>query len=1161
MRLVAERICIRISSAAAAAPPQDPGRSIQPTTSPAIPDTARTAPGPLQSLAAAWPKLRQVMRCGKARSRASLRTAAAELLAEERVTFGRALLSKRAGSVDDIGLSEGEQSYQRCVALRDACAAGTVMEWYWPQWKGQELQSQMELLIGRAGGRVASGPEGPHHPGSLQLGPSSPGLACIQPIFFMALSSGWTLTEALDGFGTLGAGRYSVSGRVFLCDSGRSEPAGTRWPVAFQHGTNTYEVCTSDRTIKWVKAWYCMPGGSGPWGCLTPRKRRPDGTPVFTRFLPDFIRLPTRADGSVKYPENGAAFVVEAEQAWLTRVQGLDSTTRAIVSGRLVIPRLSWPERRVWGKNHDSWELNDDAKRALGPKLAEYIDRGVFEWVSPDDPFPPVAISPLAAVDKSSPPWWRLIADARRPNEGVADWPVKYTTAAELGMLLEYGDYLFAEDLDGAYHNSCKPGCNSDRTWVTVMRPGPDGAPSEFRRLSVGCTSKTCLGYCDRSMAGVRVEGQLYRICCAHFGEKTAGSPLACLVNAFRRHVRARRSGWRPTVVPGEGSGAIFSVAWCDDTVYVVKNERHGTCGGEASLCATCLFAKTEGTAAQAFVREESRILHLKLADDKRQVVSQRVTYTGVIIDTIAGRLFCPEIKRLGVLVRVGDLASGGLRSARALAGVRGKLLHYANCIPYIRVYAVYFSTLIGTEADPDWDRPVLLPPDIATLAGEIMGIVERNHPLGQPLWPLVPSSLFALFRGEGPQRTRARQRAGTRKVILLEWDSSPYGWGGYLHWDDTKELLIGTFETVDDAQVRREAMGGLLMLQAAALLTDCHGAVILHRNDAVGALAALRKGSFRSPELQSIAMRFNTLAESLQSEHYFLHSPGVDLIADGIDDASRDGALQLLYPACTMHMRKLLAATAEAHGWRLSLDLFATEANAVTPRYFARFAEPGCEACDAWSVTSWGESRCPACKAMHREVVLAFPPLSLIRRFVQKADADAVRGLAVVPFAPMAAYWPRLLRAAVPHPRSGHLFHRLRTSGRLLEGDAKLNVTSIAVFAVDFGQGPLAGTDGPRALTTPCAGAFDRRGRLALRSHEEQQDQDAAKAALDAHLRDRADGPFDRSRHAALGPPGGGPDQRGPSRCGRGPLGSGNDAHFAGRGTSPLRPSEGGGR
>ena len=65
----------------------------------ATPDAARTAPGPLESLAAAWPKLQQVMRCGKARSRASLRTAAAELLAEERVTFGRALLSKRAGSV------------------------------------------------------------------------------------------------------------------------------------------------------------------------------------------------------------------------------------------------------------------------------------------------------------------------------------------------------------------------------------------------------------------------------------------------------------------------------------------------------------------------------------------------------------------------------------------------------------------------------------------------------------------------------------------------------------------------------------------------------------------------------------------------------------------------------------------------------------------------------------------------------------------------------------------------------------------------------------------------------------------------------------------------------------------------------------------------------
>jgi hypothetical protein len=49
-----------------------------------------------------------------------------------------------------------------------------------------------------------------------------------------------------------------------------------------------------------------------------------------------------------------------------------------------------------------------------------------------------------------------------------------------------------------------------------------------------------------------------------------------------------------------------------------------------------------------------------------------------------------------------------------------------------------------------------------------------------------------------------------------------------------------------------------------------------------------------------------------------------------------------------------------------------------------------------------------------HREVVFAYPPSHLIRSFVRKAMADGVRGLVLVPMAVTAAYWGRLMEAAI---------------------------------------------------------------------------------------------------------------------------------------------------
>ena len=151
------------------------------------------------------------------------------------------------------------------------------------------------------------------------------------------------------------------------------------------------------------------------------------------------------------------------------------------------------------------------------------------------------------------------------------------------------------------------------------------------------------------------------------------------------------------------------------------------------------------------------------------------------------------------------------------------------------------------------------------------------------------------------------------------------------------------------------------MAFKAASQLADISRVVVLHRSDCVGALAALRKGSYASSAasrpLQDIAVRFTQRCARLRTENYFLHVSGEILVAEGVDDSSRGVARQVAFPACTQRMRDLLRDEAALHGWELTVNLFASEVNAVTPRFYSLFAEPGSEAVDALSVQDWDGS------------------------------------------------------------------------------------------------------------------------------------------------------------------------------------------------------------
>jgi hypothetical protein len=122
--------------------------------------------------------------------------------------------------------------------------------------------------------------------------------------------------------------------------------------------------------------------------------------------------------------------------------------------------------------------------------------------------------------------------------------------------------------------------------------------------------------------------------------------------------------------------------------------------------------------------------------------------------------------------------------------------------------FAALFSSVIGSELDPDLDRVIPLPPAVGEADVFIRGVLEDFATCGRPLWPFGPSTLHAAFlAGE----------TGSARIAVITWDSSLHGRGAVLRWWDnrTGTVIIVTLPDSDDMQhqVRREALGGILAL------------------------------------------------------------------------------------------------------------------------------------------------------------------------------------------------------------------------------------------------------------------------------------------------------------------------------------------------------------
>jgi hypothetical protein len=700
----------------------------------------------------------------------------------------------------------------------------------------------------------------------------------------------------------------------------------------------------------------------------------------------------------------------------------------------------------------------------------------VLETVDPRFPAPSI-VEPLGVVPKNGDPPFRLITDSRRGNKSLAKWPVKFTTVTGLLRRVQYGDFGIGSDVRDAYHCFPKGGCGGGAYKVRLVFVKKNGSREWRWTTRLGCTPETCTGTCDKARSGIELDGMLARFATAHFGETPAGSPLGVLMLELRRYF-ARRASFRGGVsgsaaVPG--GGRVDSASWVDDLHLLFKSPYHGRCGGTAANCSTCL-----GNQALANSLEEHWLwlaaeLGLPLSADKRQRAAQMWEYSGIIFDTIRGLLLIPDRKLTKVVDSLSGVASSLQVTARELASVAGRLLHYSLCVQHLRPFVPFFWAILGCEGEPDYDRDIVVSAELRSLCSYLISSVQTYAPRGVSIWPFVASSLYAaLLRGD----------ARAARVVAISYDASiksGRGAGLQTSQDPSLRIFSGTYPPGSDCsvQVHNEGHACALALEAAGRLVDLTDSVIIFRNDCAPALAALERGSSTSPELQRHAMAVAKMCAAYNATCLFLHVPGSTLMAKGIDAASREGAERIRGPACGPELRDIIRNFAAKFHWSISVDLFASAENAITPRFSSLHPEPGAEAVDALSVPSWNASLCPSCSGCHREVFFAFPPSGLLHPFVAKARADGARGLVLTTTAVTGDHWSSLVQAAIPV--DGRPYLALKHPLRLLRHHGSFFASELALFAVDFGQRALDPHPiDSRPMLPPCPAAAAARPRAA---------------------------------------------------------------------------------
>ena len=1048
----------------------------------ALPPRAQTHPPPLNpgpdplrpslsDLAAASPHIASIRRSLTNPRVATFNNAASLYAAAIRVACASAFLEARAAAAPGADRDRATAAADRASALRAEAAAlvAALALVTSARARAQTLAQARSarlstLLLGVLGPTPASAsvhliPEPPpRRPGALVAFEHSSHM-CMA-----ALSAGWDLADALHLWSQVDLGRFSESGRTFLPGPATPQSIPRDWAatevrhISRSPGEAALSVYISGNQV-------CAIVSSKPLRI----RRTAQGARLQIHDLPSFIALPRDESGRPIIPKSRVTALVEAQLAWHTELGALDALSSTITGGLLVMPKISTPSQRVARRNHPSWEDDPAAQEALGPIIAKWLAQGVLEYVQWDDRRP-VLLQPCGAVPKGSAPFYRLITDARFGNTMYSDWGVSYKSAADLSASVHYRDFTWSADLQDAYHLSVFAGCGG--ALRPCMRPivQGDGTVSWVDGWVVGCTPSTCTGGCDKDMSGLSINGHIFRFAACQFGQKTAGSPLNALVMSVARYF-ARL----PT--------PVSIAAWVDDLHFSMRTPPHPPCAGHVGGCVTCTAAYHQAILMEDLWRAKARALNLPLSDGKGHTTAQGGPFTGVMVDTLRGQFLMLAEKLASTRAALLAALAADASTPRLLARCRGKAYHYGCAIPFLArlcpalTQAIHQSesafdlpapNLADEAADThfDWDRPLLVSTRTRAALALLLRVVDECGTSGQPMWPLPAATIFGQFC------LSPVPPPPTGPLVLLT-TATPLGWGSALRtslsgparvcsgtWAQSHGLLSAPWMAgflpdaagAPELPAHRHALSMLLALHTASRVARLSDRPLVFRSPSQPAIQALQLGASADPILQDITLLFTSACLDLH-----IRPPSFLLCHEGAPPTGSHSppASDALTDSASPHLRRIILATARAACLRITLDLFATHANALCPRFFSAAPESAAEALDAFSQPSWAASFCPICARMRPEFVLLYPPFPLIGSAIRRAQADQAHGIMVVPFATSAAWWYTAMQASRTYP--GSRFRRalrLPCTPHLVMHQSNPPGYHLALLHFDFWQG-----------------------------------------------------------------------------------------------------------
>ena len=768
-----------------------------------------------------------------------------------------------------------------------------------------------------------------------------------------------------------------------------------------------------------------------------PKRDRPSNS----HFLPAACRIPklhpeNAVSTLLDVPNTDIAYLAMGKSAWVRRLGHLSTELEVLLDGNFCVSRSEQWWIPTFHRNHPSW--NAEAETALWPTIAKWLWKGILEYVDRHCRLP-MCILACGAVPKSTAPMFRLITDFRPTNKFVDAWPVKYISLKGLSLILTRNSIFWWRDLDCAYLQSVLGGCG--RPWRQVQRWILSQDKSGYRPMisrCYGCDSSSCGGTCDKSMSGICLSGHVMRFAGPQFGGKTSHGPLAVVTDEFIRYIIRMIE--------------IYGAAYVDDMIFALLAAWHGVCAGLHGGCALCLENLGKARAHETWIDMVMADLHLNCST-KRGVPGQRDAFMGVIIDTFLGRMLLTDEKLTKLMSGLQSLMTWGDASPRDLSKLRGKLINYSLCIQRIKPFIIPFTKFIGSpQNDAEWDSRSVHLEYVKENALYLIQWLPSLAALGAPLWDLETSTLYEHWL-DG--------RATGLKIILATWDAAIPG-TAMVFRDEPAHIRhcvgrrfdeLSTVATFPadwsqggslDHQVHREGWGGVLTVRTLLEDDAVRDCILLLRNDCAPALAALEKGSSRSPTLQAAAVQLHMMCIPRGIFPRFLHTSGEELVREGVDDGSRAKARALQGPACGGALRVNIVKFARDQGWELTMDFFASACNHLTERYMSWTEDPDCEQTDAFAARSWNVSYCPFCKCIHQETGFFFTPAGLEDKVVRRARSDGARGLFLVPCNPKAPFFVALKTASrasmVVEPVGATFTH------------VKKPMCKHMLFAVDFG-------------------------------------------------------------------------------------------------------------